>query len=126
MYLNDLAKKIHSNSVKHGFYKDNPHIATQLMLVVSELSEALEADQKGKHSVSPEFYDKMFYIKGYLAEHFNQDFENKTKDSFEDEIADAIIRLLDIAAWKNINIEKHIKLKMRYNATRPYLHGKKY
>lgn len=31
-----------------------------------------------------------------------------------------------IAFHHDINLEKHIALKMRYNETRPYKHGKRY
>lgn len=48
------------------------------------------------------------------------------KDTLEDELADALIRLLDLTAHLGIDIERHIELKMQYNALRPYKHGKKY
>jgi NTP pyrophosphatase (non-canonical NTP hydrolase) len=53
-------------------------------------------------------------------------FEHCIKDSFEDEIADAVIRLLDLAAGLNINLEQHIEAKLAYNRTRKRFHGKKY
>jgi NTP pyrophosphatase (non-canonical NTP hydrolase) len=48
------------------------------------------------------------------------------KDTFEDEIADTVIRLLDLSEGLGIDIEKHIRLKLEYNKTRPHKHGKKY
>ena len=36
------------------------------------------------------------------------------KNTFEDELADVIIRVLDLCAFKGIDIESHIKAKMRY------------
>lgn len=50
----------------------------------------------------------------------------KYTDSFEMEIADAIIWLLDIVGWLGIDIDSYIKYKLKYNATRGYKHGKKY
>jgi hypothetical protein len=44
----------------------------------------------------------------------------------EDEVADAIIRLLDFCGARGIDIDWHIKNKLRYNATREHKHGKKY
>jgi hypothetical protein len=38
----------------------------------------------------------------------------------------AIIRILDICGSRGIDIDKHIELKMKYNATRERMHGKKY
>jgi NTP pyrophosphatase (non-canonical NTP hydrolase) len=48
------------------------------------------------------------------------------KDTFEDELADAAIRIFDLAHSKGIDLQKHIEAKMRYNATREHMHGKKY
>lgn len=47
-------------------------------------------------------------------------------DCFEFEIADAIIRLLDLCVGYNIDIEYFIKRKMQFNSTRNKLHGKMY
>ena len=53
-------------------------------------------------------------------------FEHCIKDSFEDEITDAVIRLFDLAAGLNINLDKHIEAKLAYNRSRDRFHGKKY
>jgi hypothetical protein len=54
------------------------------------------------------------------------DFKSTLKDKFEDEISDAIIRLLDMSAGLGIDLETHINAKVAYNATRQRLHGKGY
>jgi hypothetical protein len=33
---------------------------------------------------------------------------------------------MDLAAFKGIDLEQHIKAKMRYNSMREKMHGKKY
>ena len=87
------------------------------MLCVSELSEALEADRK----------DRRARTIGVISKgSFKEDFETYVKDTFEDEIADAIIRILDLCGYLHIDIEKHIRLKMKYNEMREKLHGKRY
>lgn len=127
MDLNDLAEVIHAGNVKRGFFEEpNRNIGEMLALVHSEISEALEAHRK----------DKFFNKDGILSigeilnfssdDRFKNSFEHTTKDSFEDEIADSIIRLLDLAAYKGIDINNHVLAKMRYNSMRPYKHGKKY
>lgn len=87
------------------------------MLCVSELSEALEADRKGNHA-------KPFV--SLSSEDFKDKFEKNCKDTFEDELADAIIRILDLCGYLRINIDNHIRLKMKYNRMREYKHGKRY
>lgn len=112
--LNELAKEIHENAVNKGFYSNPIEIGTLLMLCVSELSEALEADRKGRYAD----------LESY--ELFECSFESCIKDTFEDEIADSLIRILDLCAAKNIDINTHVRLKMEYNKQRERLHGKKY
>jgi hypothetical protein len=43
----------------------------------------------------------------------------------EEELADAIIRIMDIGYNKKWNIPKALFLKLEYNKTRPYRHGGK-
>ena len=115
--INELAQKIYENAVKHGFYDEKREIGTLLMLCVSELSEALEADRKMMYSVM---------IDSINEENFKEDFEFSVKNTFEDELADAIIRILDLCGYMNIDIEEHIRLKMKYNEMRENNHGKRY
>ena len=115
--MNELAKKIHENAVRHGFYDNKRETGTLLMLCVSELSEALEADRKGKHAL---------LVDAINEDNFKEDFETCIKDSFEDELADTIIRILDLCGYYNIDIDEHIRLKMKYNQMRENKHGKNY
>ncbi len=128
--MNELSQKIHKNAVKHGFYDEKREIGTLLMLCVSELSEALEADRKSKHANLKQFteWQRSVYPESEKEreDKFKADFEYFIKDTFEDELADAIIRILDLCGYLGINIEEHIRLKMKYNEMREYKHGKKY
>ncbi len=93
--LNNLAFKIHSINKKNGFF-DNPiNKEILLVLIISELSEAIEADRKNqyfnieKHRLISEAYKNNFkYI-----------FEQSVKDTFEDELADVIMRILDLMEY---------------------------
>ncbi len=91
------------------------------MLVVSELSEALEAHRKDRFANWEQFrQDIMDGVEKDDA------FRNNIKDTFEDEIADAMIRLFDLSGALGISIEDHIMAKLKYNRNRPHKHGKKY
>lgn len=37
-----------------------------------------------------------------------------------------MIRILDLCGWMDIDIQRHVELKMQYNAGREKMHGKKY
>ena len=43
--LTDFSKEIHKDNVKKGFYEKVVSTGTHLMLITSELAEALEADR---------------------------------------------------------------------------------
>jgi NTP pyrophosphatase (non-canonical NTP hydrolase) len=51
-------------------------------------------------------------------------FEQVVKDTFEDELADVLIRTLDLACSMGIDIDFYVSEKMRYNEGRPFKHGK--
>ena len=133
MTINELCKSTHQNAKDKGFWDKERNIGELLMLINSELAEALEAHRKDR------------WTKGYdiqmmrdldvfdgepdqysVSAGFKEDFEKNVKDTFEDEIADAFIRLADLCGGLNIDIESHIACKMAYNKTRERLHGKAY
>lgn len=123
MKISEMQKEIHDNAVQKGFYEKEVNVPEKLMLVASELSEALEAHRNNK------FVDKdwvSIVIKNRSDDSFKIYFEDHVKDTFEDELADAMIRIMDLSEYRGIDLEKHIEAKMRYNKSRPYKHNKEY
>ena len=127
--LNEVRDAIHTNCIAKGFWEDhNTNITEKIMLVVTELSEAVEAMRKlSKEELISEIQGNSATIEAFdLYGYDHYDFEKFVKDSIGDEFADSIIRILDLCGRLGIDIEGHIKYKMVYNSTRPYLHGKKF
>jgi len=129
MTLNELRDKAFAYAEKQGFH-ENFNFGESLMLIVSELSEALEADRDGDYLVNKVLeYDNG---KPVLITETNPDeiskyhYESMIKGKVEEELADALIRIFDLAGILGIDLDWHVKAKMAYNETRPYKHGKKY
>ena len=93
----ELAQKAHNSGVKHGFWRKDHSEEYCLMLVVSELCEAIEADRKGRRANTKKFVQLIVDdVPEAVA------FEACIKDTVEDELADAVIRLGDLTAAKDL------------------------
>lgn len=78
--LNALAKEIHLEAMDKGFWDKDRNLGEMLMLIVSELSEALEAHREPPVDAASAFF--------YIA-------ESGKPEGIITELADAIIRCLD-------------------------------
>ncbi|MFK2309464.1 hypothetical protein ACIXNW_11790 [Bacteroides fragilis] len=109
---NELRDEIHAISVEHGWHETKQPSSHWLCLVISELMEAVEADRKGIKSQIVRFNKDMDYLihefKLY-GERYNKafmdEFSRYIKDTVEDELADAVIRLLDFAGETGTDID---------------------
>jgi NTP pyrophosphatase (non-canonical NTP hydrolase) len=102
--INDFVDMCHKASFDAGWWADkdgndtrtNPlTFSNKLMLIVSEIAEAMEGDRKD----CPD--DKLPH-----------------RDMREVELADAMIRIGDLAGAYNMNLGAAVVEKMAYNATR--------
>ena len=103
--LTTLAKGAHATAMAHGFHEVKPvfgapgadtrHILSWLALIHTEVSEAAEEARKGD------------------------------KEKFAVELADVIIRVLDVSHALGIDIGHAVAAKMAFNVTRPIKHGGK-
>ena len=100
--LNELRDKAYKCACDHGFHEKEISDETYLMLIITEISEAVNADRKNHHAYLEEF-NKICTVTdfGFIAK-----FEGYIKDSIEDEISDVVIRLLDFAGARGIDFEK--------------------
>jgi hypothetical protein len=101
-----LSSLVYAHNRLQGFWLESVerNKAEVIALVHSELSEALESM---RHGEPPS--EKI------------PDFSNT-----EEELADAVIRLLDMSAGFGYRVGPAIRAKLAYNRTRPYKHGKQF
>lgn len=107
MHIRDMAIEAFNNSERKGFHKgeENRNIPTKLALIHAEVSEALEDYRDGKIQTTVD--------------------ENGKPHGMAQELADVAIRLGDLTEMLGIDLEKEVINKMKYNSTRPLMHGGK-
>ncbi len=120
MTINELGKTSHENARNKGFYEEidgllnHPQLtdkqkkfihvlwlSNRLMLITSELGEALEGIRHNNYSCEPK------------------------SGGFGEELADVQIRLAGLAASENLDLEAAIENKASFNRTRTYKHGER-
>jgi len=103
--LDDLAIELHKTAVIKGFWPepedvDDIFIAKQCMMIVSEVTEVMEAIRK-----------------------------DKGEEEITKEVADILIRTLDLYAglvetgYTRLSLDNSLKEKTEFNETRPEKHG---
>ena len=105
--FNELRDKAYKMACDHGFHKEDLSDEHFLMLVITELSEVVEADRKDRwaNKESYELLSASSIERTGNKEYFNEvAFNHNIKDTVEDELADTVIRLMDLAGLRNINI----------------------
>lgn len=144
MNIEELKKKSHEIAVEKGFWKDyeiannqkttedadiikNLFISQKLLLMISELTESMESLRKSRtYQGTPEILQELCEQSEKDPSLFQMRFIHHIKDTFEDELADTLIRIADLCEQRNIDIESFIKLKMAFNKFRSEKYNKNF
>ena len=101
-----------------GWYEEPQKFAESIALLHTEPSEALQTYRSHGFDIDKEEYEIGNDIQHYI--------KNEVKpQSIGSDLADTILRALDIAHRNSIDIEFFLKMKLLFNATRKYRHGDK-
>jgi len=93
--IQTIANKIHSQNIDKGFWENPNSKHRQICLIISELSEAIEADRKNKIADILQFKRDCKVLEKFS----NMSFLDNIKDTISDELADAWIRIVDYHFW---------------------------
>lgn len=100
MNITEWAKEIHENAVKHGWWENKRSTGEIIALIHSELSEALEEARDNR---------PMMYVLGPNGDEICTPcyFGGRKPEGVAVELADAVIRLLDLAAHVGMPLQNY-------------------
>jgi NTP pyrophosphatase (non-canonical NTP hydrolase) len=105
MHLAEIMTQSYANARAHGFRDAPRHFSTEIALIHSELSEALEAAREDEDMT-------------------RMNLDNGKPLGVPSEMADVVIRVCECCQHWGIDLEAAVQAKMAYNVTRPHCHGK--
>ena len=103
--FDSLCVRVYENAVKHGFHDEKHSLPHLMMLVITEISEAVNADRVNNYADRLMFEQTVCNPSLNPEYHWISCFDVFIKDTVEDELADAAIRLLDMTALHSFDID---------------------
>lgn len=132
MDLNEFAKDVHQNAVKHGWWEEERTFPEIIALCHSELSEALEEYRNHRKALWFKCPKGAMDCDAFFEETDGEDLfchgcdlSGRKPEGMAVELIDCVIRILDWFGKEKLDVEKLLNVKHEYNQTRTYKHGGK-
>lgn len=110
MELNKLRDEAYAIAKENGWHEQEHSDEHYIMLIITEIAEAVQADRMGKHADVAKFKEwqgnSLPLSEETRIRRFKEDFEAYIKNSVEDELADVVIRCLDLAGLRKFDLEE--------------------
>lgn len=94
--LASLSEDAFKNAEKHGFYTESTEIETALMLIITEMAEAVQADRHNRHGSIEDYESEI-----QMGRDIPTAYKNSLEGTVESEFADIAIRILSLLGWMN-------------------------
>ena len=99
--LTELCNRAYATACNKGFHDRKHSDEHYLMLVITEIAEAVQADRKGRRVTRKAREDYEQFMETYNDISVTM-YESAISGTLEDELADIVIRLLDFCGMKGI------------------------
>lgn len=123
LVFEDLTEDVVLFLREKGWLDDGRSVGDEMALLHSEVSEGLEEFRVGRMKTSFRHGEKGSYV--YNDERYGPDGTPGKPIGFPSEMADILVRLLDVCHSHDIDLVEEFRLKMIYNHTRAHRHGGK-
>lgn len=124
--IRKVQQQCYKTAKEHGFHEDEVNVDQKLLLTVGELIEAQNEIRSGHIPQEVYFHGGTSVREGIRPLPCHLVEAGAKPEGFGIELADAVIRIFDLAEALGIDLQTQIELKMNYNEGRPYKHGKKF
>ena len=95
--LAKLQQRIWDVATAHGWHEQPISTAQYCGLIMTEMAEAIEADRNGRRSEDADFKRALTFEAANKDSYFKACYKDYIKGSIEEEFADVVIRVLDMA-----------------------------
>lgn len=112
MDLQKLSQEAYASAKAHGWHDIEQPDETYLILIITEIAEAVQADRKNRHADVARFKECMTAIERTGDDWFMTAFAEHIDGTVECEFADVVIRILDFSELRHFGFDS-VNKRMR-------------